>query len=154
MAIEVAMEDDMLFADLNRQISLLIDDEDDNDVHVSRVSSFSTQQGRRAILTLAGFEDKSYDLQGFQRRMNYLPKLLSQNELYQANCVGEKSKGTGVFIPQSTHPRRRYRQHQAKPPAITSSQSPISNKNKQITSFIWSSNVAPHANLSFSYNGY
>ncbi|KAL9233109.1 hypothetical protein vseg_008144 [Gypsophila vaccaria] len=134
MAIEVAMEDDMLFADLNRQISLLIDDEDDNDVHVSRVSSFSTQ--------------------GFQRRMNYLPKLLSQNELYQANCVGEKSKGTGVFIPQSTHPRRRYRQHQAKPPAITSSQSPISNKNKQITSFIWSSNVAPHANLSFSYNGY
>lgn len=32
MAIEVALEDDVYFADLNRQISLLIDDDDDYSV--------------------------------------------------------------------------------------------------------------------------
>lgn len=92
MAVEVAMEDDLFFADLNRQISLLIDEDEDPVSHFPLVSS-----------------------QGFSQSMLVHPQILpSQYNLYQENCIKDISKGTGVFIPQSSQPRRRYKQQATK----------------------------------------
>ncbi|KAH9608326.1 hypothetical protein KSS87_012097 [Heliosperma pusillum] len=127
MAIEVAMEDDVFFADLNRRISMLIDEDDD--VHVSKLASFSPQE--------------------FPRMVVHPPILPSQYDIYQANRVREMSKGTGVFIPQSSQPRRsRYQQQGAK-----------TNRNKQFTNPRGrSNNVATHTTFPHTYptniNGY
>ncbi|KAL9240790.1 hypothetical protein vseg_014968 [Gypsophila vaccaria] len=80
MAIEVALDDDLFFADLNRRICMLIDDDDD--VRVTRFGSVSRQEFPRMVAH-------------------------QQPSMYQANHVRETSKGTGVFIPQSSLPRRR-----------------------------------------------
>ncbi|KAK9725455.1 hypothetical protein RND81_05G144900 [Saponaria officinalis] len=101
MAIEVTMEDDIFFADLNRQISMLIDDDNDNDdVHVSRFASVSRQEYPRMVV--------------------HPQTIPLQYEMYRANHAREISKGTGVFIPQSSVPRKRYKQQ-------------LNNKNKQFT---------------------
>ncbi|KAM2888859.1 hypothetical protein FF1_012527 [Malus domestica] len=84
---EVAMEkleDDLFFAELTKQISLLImDDEEDP---IATYPSVSLQAFSCAIHPPAH------------------PVVL-----YEHSCRRE-TKGTGVFIPQSTHSRRKHRQ--------------------------------------------
>lgn len=81
------LEDDLFFADLSRQISLLIMDDDEDPVAISPSVSY-----------------QSY-LQGFSGR-NY-PTAPSPF-MYEQTCSRE-SKGTGVFIPRSSQPRRKNR---------------------------------------------
>ncbi|XP_065863408.1 uncharacterized protein [Euphorbia lathyris] len=81
------LEDDLFFADLSRQISLLIMDDDD-EVPVSSYPSVS-------------FQDLS--------RGNYYPNRAASPYVVEQSCRRE-SKGTGVFIPRSSQPRRRNRQ--------------------------------------------
>ncbi|KAL8162667.1 hypothetical protein V2J09_014156 [Rumex salicifolius] len=81
---EVAMEDDLFFADLNRQISLLImDDEEDPALHCPNVS-----------------------LQAFPQAIQH------QNSpaFFNPDDFRREIKGTGVFIPRSSQPRRKNRQ--------------------------------------------
>ncbi|XP_050216175.1 uncharacterized protein LOC126667248 [Mercurialis annua] len=82
---EVAMEfeDDLFFADLSKQISLLImDDDEDPLVNYPSVS----------------FQDFS--------RGNH--QIAASSFPYEQTCRRE-SKGTGVFIPRSSLPRRKHR---------------------------------------------
>ncbi|KAI9195208.1 hypothetical protein LWI28_012688 [Acer negundo] len=84
------VEDDLFFADLSRQISLLIMDDDDHEDHpVARCPAGS--------------------FQAFSRSSAYYPITTPPSPfLYdqQQSCKRE-SKGTGVFIPQSSQPRRK-----------------------------------------------
>ncbi|CAN1129417.1 hypothetical protein LINPERPRIM_LOCUS17427 [Linum perenne] len=80
-------EDDLFFADLSKQISLLIMDDDEQDP-VAAVSS-------------------SVSFQAYSRS-NY-PTAVQSPFMYEQSCRRE-SKGTGVFIPQSSVPRRKQRQ--------------------------------------------
>ncbi|WCJ23690.1 hypothetical protein M5689_005704 [Euphorbia peplus] len=81
------LEDDLYFADLSRQISLLI--MDDDEVPVSSYPCVSFQD-----LTSRG---------------NYYPSRAPSPFVVEQNCRRE-SKGTGVFIPRSSQPRRKNRQ--------------------------------------------
>uniref|UniRef100_A0A1J3JAP3 Uncharacterized protein n=3 Tax=Noccaea caerulescens TaxID=107243 RepID=A0A1J3JAP3_NOCCA len=78
---ELELDDDVFFADISRQISLLIMDEDEqlNPVSISSSSSSLSFQG----MFRGGYQTAPY--------------------MYQQ----EQSKGTGVFIPRSSQPRRR-----------------------------------------------
>ncbi|XP_056161632.1 uncharacterized protein LOC115663484 [Syzygium oleosum] len=80
------VEDDVYFADLSKQISLLIMDEDE---HLS-----VTQQ-------------HSAPLQGFSR-LEINSSSTPSPSLHEQVCARE-SKGTGVFIPKCSQPRRRSR---------------------------------------------
>ncbi|XP_029129080.1 uncharacterized protein LOC109809778 isoform X2 [Cajanus cajan] len=71
------LDDDLFFADLSKQISLLIMDEDDDPL--ASCTSHSLQPPPQS---------------GF---------------LYDDTLRRQISKGTGVFIPQSTQPRRKHR---------------------------------------------
>ncbi|KAJ6319133.1 hypothetical protein OIU76_014461 [Salix suchowensis] len=82
MAME--LEDDLFFADLSKQISLLIMDDED---------------------PVTTFPPVSF--QAFSRG-NY-PSAPS-HFIHEQNCRRESCKGTGVFIPKSSHPRRKHRQ--------------------------------------------
>ncbi|KAK2646934.1 hypothetical protein Ddye_022129 [Dipteronia dyeriana] len=87
------VEDDLFFADLSRQISLLIMDDDDDDDH---------EDHPVAICPAVSF-------QAFSRSSAYYPSTTPPSPfLYdqQQSCKRE-SKGTGVFIPQSSQPRRK-----------------------------------------------
>ncbi|XP_052208650.1 uncharacterized protein LOC127812287 [Diospyros lotus] len=89
MEVAMELEDDVFYADLKRQISLLIMDDDDEDpaVHCPSVSlQLNFQACSRAIHPAA---EPYFSYQQAGRR---------------------ESKGTGVFIPQSSHPRRKNRQ--------------------------------------------
>lgn len=81
------LEDDLFFADLNKQISLLIMDEDE-------------QEGPLAC-------SPPEPLQAFSGAIIHHPPPLSVIVYEQG--VRRTSKGTGVFIPQSIQPRRRHR---------------------------------------------
>ncbi|KAK8482402.1 hypothetical protein V6N13_111242 [Hibiscus sabdariffa] len=81
MAVE--LEDDLFFADLSRQISLLIMDDEDP---VSRCPSVSFQT----------FSGANYPV--------------TQSPHLQEQILKRESKGTGVFIPKASHPRRKNRQ--------------------------------------------
>ncbi|KAG2727427.1 hypothetical protein I3843_01G152800 [Carya illinoinensis] len=81
----VEVEDDLFFADLNKQISLLIMDDEEDDQVANCPVSF--QNYSRAIHPPERF-----------------PPIL-----YEQTCRRE-SKGTGVFIPQLSQPRRKHRQ--------------------------------------------
>ncbi|KAF8392428.1 hypothetical protein HHK36_022770 [Tetracentron sinense] len=85
MEVAMEVEDDVFFADLSKQISLLImDDDDENPVA----------------------QYPSASLQGFSRPCHPTsPSPL----LYEQTCRRE-IKGTGVFIPRSSLPRRKNRQ--------------------------------------------
>ncbi|XP_061345532.1 uncharacterized protein LOC133291306 [Gastrolobium bilobum] len=84
MEVAVELEDDLFFADLSKQISLLILDEDED--------------------PLACFPKHS--LQSFSGAIHPPP----QSALfYEQAYLRRQSKGTGVFIPQSTQPRRKNR---------------------------------------------
>ncbi|KAL3749172.1 uncharacterized protein LOC104424707 isoform X1 [Eucalyptus grandis] len=80
------VEDDVYFADLSKQISLLIMDEDEH---------------------LPVTQWPSAPLQGFSR-MEINSSSMPSPSLYEQVCARE-SKGTGVFIPKCSHPRRRSR---------------------------------------------
>ncbi|KAF5452470.1 hypothetical protein F2P56_027465 [Juglans regia] len=82
MEVTMEVEDDLFFADLSKQISLLIMDEEEEDP----VANFPVS------------------LQEFSRAI-YPPERLPPI-LYVQTCRRE-SKGTGVFIPQSSLPRRK-----------------------------------------------
>ena len=84
MDVAVELEDDRLFADLSRQISLLIMDDDDEDP-VARCPSVSFQP----------FPGANYPI--------------AQSPFLQDQICSRESKGTGVFIPKSSQPRRKHR---------------------------------------------
>ncbi|KAG4154243.1 hypothetical protein ERO13_D03G046400v2 [Gossypium hirsutum] len=83
MEVAVELEDDLFFADLSKQISLLIMDDEDP---VSTCPSVSFQTFSAA---------------------NYL---ITQSPYLQEQICRRESKGTGVFIPKASHPRRKHRQ--------------------------------------------
>ncbi|KAK4757657.1 hypothetical protein SAY87_018958 [Trapa incisa] len=86
------MEDDLLFADLSKQISLLIMEDDDVVLEEE---------------PLDPYWHYSSALQGFYRAVNN-PAVLQPISAYdQVYCRSEISKGTGVFIPKSSQPRRK-----------------------------------------------
>ncbi|XP_062150371.1 uncharacterized protein LOC133858939 [Alnus glutinosa] len=86
---EVA-EDDLFFADLSKQISLLIMEDDDNN------------NDDRPVVNCP-----SVSLQDFSGAIN--PPARLPPVLYEQACRRE-SKGTGVFIPQLSQQRRKQRQ--------------------------------------------
>ncbi|XVF17136.1 hypothetical protein REPUB_Repub10bG0093300 [Reevesia pubescens] len=86
MEVAVELEDDLFFADLSKQISLLIMDDDDEDP-VARCPSVSFQT----------FSGANYPI----AQSPYLQEQISTRS---------ESKGTGVFIPRSSQPRRKHRQ--------------------------------------------
>ncbi|XP_050373985.1 uncharacterized protein LOC126791562 [Argentina anserina] len=83
MEVAMELEDDLFFADLTKQISLLIMDDDDQDP-ISTCPSVS--------------------LQAFSCEIH--PPAQVPAYMYEQSCKRE-TKGTGVFIPQSTVPRRK-----------------------------------------------
>ncbi|KAF5752298.1 hypothetical protein HS088_TW01G00206 [Tripterygium wilfordii] len=85
MEVTMEAEDGLFFADLSKQISLLIMDDDDDEDPVARCSSVSFQAFSRANYAATAS-----------------PIFQEQTLLYR-----RESKGTGVFIPQSLHPRRK-----------------------------------------------
>lgn len=87
MEVAVELEDDLFFADLSKQISLLIMDDDDDQDPVARCPSVSFQT----------FSGANYPIAG-----PYLQEQICRREI--------SSKGTGVFIPRSSQPRRKQRQ--------------------------------------------
>ncbi|KAJ0234201.1 hypothetical protein HA466_0277270 [Hirschfeldia incana] len=92
MAMEVAMDleldDDVFYADISKQINLLITDEDEqNPISLSSPVSF---QGL------------------FRENYQASPYMMYHEQNY--NQVRE-SKGTGVFIPRCSQPRRRQHNH-------------------------------------------
>ncbi|WOG83324.1 hypothetical protein DCAR_0102499 [Daucus carota subsp. sativus] len=89
---EVLDHDDIFFADLNKQISLLIM-EDDDDIH----------------LPVSGYPHPSASFQPFSRVVH--PRPTTQPQMFHDHIrQNEQSKGTGVFIPLSTQPRRKNKQ--------------------------------------------
>ncbi|KAG1331758.1 hypothetical protein COCNU_02G017260 [Cocos nucifera] len=97
MAMEV--EDDAFFADLSKQISLLIMDDDDQEFPV---------------------QCPSLPLQGFPR----MPKTIMPPAIrYEVACRRE-SKGTGVFIPRSTLPTTKNKSGRSTPINISSQKQP------------------------------
>ncbi|XP_010551767.1 PREDICTED: uncharacterized protein LOC104822307 [Tarenaya hassleriana] len=102
LAMEVEVEDDVFFADISRQISLLIMDEEDE--HVS--SSLSPLQG------LLGGSAVS-------------------PSAHEQSCRRRESKGTGVFIPRSSQPRRKHHHHQNQGRFSSFSSNPQSHPQRQ-----------------------
>ncbi|XP_028773945.1 uncharacterized protein LOC114731410 [Neltuma alba] len=86
MDVAVELEDDLFFADLSKQISLLIMDEDEQEDPLACCPPEPLQVFSGAIIHPPPLSVIVYE-QGVRRA----------------------SKGTGVFIPQSTQPRRRQR---------------------------------------------
>ncbi|KAK9289287.1 hypothetical protein L1049_017763 [Liquidambar formosana] len=84
MEVAMEVEDDVFFADLSKQISLLI--MDDDEAPVASCPSVS--------------------LQGFSRTNHPT----TQSPLFYEQTCRRESKGTGVFIPRSSQPRRKNRQ--------------------------------------------
>ncbi|PSR85380.1 Uncharacterized protein CEY00_Acc33370 [Actinidia chinensis var. chinensis] len=80
MEVAMEVEDDVFFADLNKQISLLIKDDEDGPA-VTHCPPVSLQAFPRAMHTAGAQSSFSYQ-EVFKR----------------------ESKGTGVFIPQSSSP--------------------------------------------------
>ncbi|CAI9762165.1 unnamed protein product [Fraxinus pennsylvanica] len=85
MEAAVEVEDDVFFADLSKRISLLIMDDDEDSLPDNCPS-----------VTLQAFTQAIHPTTQMQI-------------LHQQTCARE-SKGTGVFIPRSSHPRRKDRQ--------------------------------------------
>ncbi|XP_062108425.1 uncharacterized protein LOC133819243 [Humulus lupulus] len=87
------LEDDLFFKDLSKQISLLImDDDDEEEDPLANCPSVSFQAFSHVI-------------------HNTIPPAVQSHQfVYEQTCNRESSKGTGVFIPQSSQPRRKQRQ--------------------------------------------
>ncbi|KAI4345586.1 hypothetical protein L6164_012693 [Bauhinia variegata] len=84
MEVAMELEDDIFFADLSKQISLLIMDEDEDPLACSPAGS----------------------IKAFSGAIHPPPQSFF---LYEQAFIRRESKGTGVFIPQSTQPRRKQR---------------------------------------------
>ncbi|KAK4778148.1 hypothetical protein SAY87_018335 [Trapa incisa] len=89
------MEDDSFFADLSKQISLLIAEEEDVVEKEPVIAPYWHYAS-----SLQGFDGSVYNLAAPSLAPIY----------HQINCRREISKGTGVFIPMSSQPRRKNRQ--------------------------------------------
>ncbi|KAK7332301.1 hypothetical protein VNO80_29051 [Phaseolus coccineus] len=87
MEVAVELEDDLFFADLSKEIALLIMDEDEDPLDSSPPDS----------------------LQAFSGAIYPPPQFTF---LYE-HALRRESKGTGVFIPQATQPRRKQRKGRA-----------------------------------------
>ncbi|WVY94281.1 hypothetical protein V8G54_033369, partial [Vigna mungo] len=87
MEVAVELEDDLFFADLSKEIALLIMDEDEDHIDSSPPQS----------------------LQAFSEAIYPPPQFAF---LYE-HALRRESKGTGVFIPQATQPRRKQRKGRA-----------------------------------------
>ncbi|KAL2341256.1 hypothetical protein Fmac_009196 [Flemingia macrophylla] len=83
MEVAVELEDDLFFADLSKEISLLIMDEKEDPI-----ASYP-----------------AHSIQGFSRAIHPPPQFAF---LYE-HSLRRESKGTGVFIPQAAQPRRKQR---------------------------------------------
>ncbi|KAK4761979.1 hypothetical protein SAY87_029863 [Trapa incisa] len=116
MEVSLEMEDDLLFADLSRRISLLIMEEDDVALEEEPLDSYCHYSS----------------LQGLYRAVNNPAVLPPISPYQQVYCRSEISKGTGVFIPKSSLPRRnkqgRFSSKASPPPPPPSSASSWSHK--------------------------
>uniref|UniRef100_A0A7N1A602 Uncharacterized protein n=1 Tax=Kalanchoe fedtschenkoi TaxID=63787 RepID=A0A7N1A602_KALFE len=117
------VEDDVFFADLNRQISLLInDDEDDSFGYSPPISSYPT----------------AVSIQAFSRTSSIYPSARPQYQFDQISSymtTGDQSKGTGVFIPKSSQWSRRRNKHQNKTTTTTTTTNNSNNYNSYNNSF-------------------
>ncbi|KAF7837245.1 hypothetical protein G2W53_005727 [Senna tora] len=93
MDVGVELEDDLFFADLSKQISLLIMDEDEDEEHPLASSHPQPLQAFSGVVHL--------------HHHHHPPPPLSV--IVYEQSLRRESKGTGVFIPQSTQPRRKHR---------------------------------------------
>ncbi|CAN4113444.1 unnamed protein product [Withania somnifera] len=84
------VEDDLFFADLSKQISLLIMDDDEHERENSSV-----------------YHPSPGSIQAFSQVMHPATR---SGYVYEQHSRREISKGTGVFIPLSSHLRRKNRQ--------------------------------------------
>ncbi|KAF2548644.1 hypothetical protein F2Q70_00023909 [Brassica cretica] len=90
---ELELDDDVFYADISKQINLLITDEDEhNPISLSSPISFQQKQG----LFRENYQASA------------TPYMMYHEQNY--NQVKE-SKGTGVFIPRCSQPRRRQHNH-------------------------------------------
>ncbi|CAK8531062.1 unnamed protein product [Lathyrus sativus] len=82
MEVAIELDDDLFFANLSKEIALLIMDEDEDPLVPQPQNSF----------------------QAFSRAIHPPPQF---DIFYEQALVRRESKGTGVFIPQATQPRRK-----------------------------------------------
>uniref|UniRef100_A0A7N0U8X6 Uncharacterized protein n=1 Tax=Kalanchoe fedtschenkoi TaxID=63787 RepID=A0A7N0U8X6_KALFE len=97
------VEDDVFFADLNRQISLLITDDEDDGYYSPPISSYPTAVSIQAFSRTSFYPSCSQPQYQFDQIRSY-------------KTGSDQSKGTGVFIPKSSSQssRRRNNKHQSK----------------------------------------
>ncbi|CAF2126450.1 hypothetical protein BRARA_C03139 [Brassica rapa] len=88
MAMDLELDDDVFFADISKQINLLITDEDEQNP-ISLSSSV---------------------FQGLLRE-NYQTSATPFKMYHEQNYIARESKGTGVFIPRCSQPRRKQHNH-------------------------------------------
>ena len=86
MDVALEFEDDLFFADLSKQISLLIMDDDEIPISNWNSSSLQPQVVSETVLN---------------------QPMTQASSLYEQSCRREMSKGTGVFIPKLSQPRRK-----------------------------------------------
>ncbi|MED6158696.1 hypothetical protein PIB30_035238 [Stylosanthes scabra] len=84
MQVAMELEDDLFFADLSKEIALLIMEEEEEDTFVTSPAE---------------------SLQAFSGAI-YPTNPLPQFAFFYGQSLKRESKGTGVFIPQATQPRR------------------------------------------------
>ncbi|KAK7348291.1 hypothetical protein VNO80_22842 [Phaseolus coccineus] len=99
MEVALELEDDLFFADLSKQISLLIMDEDEHPLPSS---------------------PQQHHFQAFSGSLHPPP----QSAILYEHALRRQTKGTGVFIPQSTQPRRKPRKGRSSSNAKHQKQSP------------------------------
>ncbi|KAK8637275.1 hypothetical protein V6N13_064699 [Hibiscus sabdariffa] len=111
MEVGVELEDDLFFADLSKQISLLIMDDDDGDDSLLRYP----------LVSLQGFTGANHPT--------------AQSQYLQEQIFRRESKGTGVFIPKSSQqPRRKHRQGRYSSSLSSKSNSQIHDGSKTMAS--------------------
>ncbi|KAL9670514.1 hypothetical protein QQ045_008067 [Rhodiola kirilowii] len=94
MAMVMEVEDDVFFADLNRQISLLITEDDDDDSYNYPIPPHSSHPPVVSI-------DQAFSRTPiFQSTTQPHYKF---DQISNKTCTTDRSKGTGVFIPKSSH---------------------------------------------------
>ncbi|KAL1211803.1 hypothetical protein V5N11_023793 [Cardamine amara subsp. amara] len=94
VAVELELDDDVFFADISKQINLLITDEDEQ-IPISLSSSVSFQG-----LFRGNYQTSATPYMMYHEQMNYNLR---------------ESKGTGVFIPRCSQPRKKHNHpHQKK----------------------------------------
>lgn len=111
---ELELDDDVFFADISKQISLLIMDEDDhlNPVSLSSSSSSLSFQVCSSVHTLSLSLSRSPSLTVFLESLWKQGLFRGGYQTAPYMYQQEQSKGTGVFIPKSSQPRRRPHHHQ------------------------------------------